>query len=100
MLKIEPKCLKLFMRAKGYTCEHPNVLNNHAKQHYVYLAAAALKDHLPKEVAFLFQVLLLVVLRENSEFRKVMIRFNYTSLDSDRSIIAQKRTCLAKAGEN
>lgn len=40
MLKIELKCLKLFMRAKGYTCEHPNVLNNHAKQHYMYLEAA------------------------------------------------------------
>lgn len=41
MLKIELKSLNLFMRAKGYTCEHPNVLNNHAKQHYMYLAAAA-----------------------------------------------------------
>lgn len=40
MLKIELKCLKLFMRAKGYTCEYPNMLNNHAQQHYMYLAAA------------------------------------------------------------
>lgn len=39
------------------------------------------------------------VLRENTEFKKSVNRFNYMSLDPGSSIIAQNGTCLIETGK-